>query len=268
MTIESYTPTTTVKDAILTKLVNDLTELFLIATEVTNARDGQANLLAKIDAMDVYDAELIAARDGESSLLNKINAIDLAVTAAIAGSGCWVSSNDTTTGYLNGKLLAGEGIDLTEGSDGGNETLTISGEDATTSNKGIASFNTLDFTLSSGAVSAKQESYLTKTQADSPYTVSADNLRGNVTHDNSGASGECIFNLPAGAAGYVFKGEVKAAQYFRVKANGTETIRYLATQSAAGGYVRANIIGKTISMKWNGTQWIITEINGSWLIDG
>ena len=36
-----------------------------------------------------------------------------------------VSSNDTTPGYLNGKLLAGMNITITEGSDGGNETLTI-----------------------------------------------------------------------------------------------------------------------------------------------
>lgn len=38
-----------------------------------------------------------------------------------------VSSNDTTPGYLNGKLVAGTGITLTENSDGGNETLTITG---------------------------------------------------------------------------------------------------------------------------------------------
>lgn len=36
-----------------------------------------------------------------------------------------VSSNDTTEGYLNGKLVAGANITLTEGNDGGNETLTI-----------------------------------------------------------------------------------------------------------------------------------------------
>mgnify|MGYP005994458391 CR=1 FL=1 len=39
-----------------------------------------------------------------------------------------VSSNDTTAGFLNGKLVAGDGIDLTEGSDGGNETLTVAVE--------------------------------------------------------------------------------------------------------------------------------------------
>jgi len=37
-----------------------------------------------------------------------------------------VSSNDTTPGFLNGKLVAGTGVAFTEGSDGGNETLTIS----------------------------------------------------------------------------------------------------------------------------------------------
>ena len=35
-----------------------------------------------------------------------------------------VSTNDTTPGFLNGKLVAGTNITLTEGSDGGNETLT------------------------------------------------------------------------------------------------------------------------------------------------
>ena len=44
-----------------------------------------------------------------------------------------VSSNDSTAGYLNGKLVAGTGISFTENSDGSNETLTITntGEDPT-----------------------------------------------------------------------------------------------------------------------------------------
>ena len=37
-----------------------------------------------------------------------------------------ISANDTTAGYLNGKLVAGSGIVLTENNNGGNETLTIS----------------------------------------------------------------------------------------------------------------------------------------------
>ena len=38
-----------------------------------------------------------------------------------------VSANDTTPGFLNGKLVAGTNITLTENNDGGNETLTITG---------------------------------------------------------------------------------------------------------------------------------------------
>jgi hypothetical protein len=37
-----------------------------------------------------------------------------------------VSANDTTAGYLNGKLVAGANITMTENLDGGNETLTVS----------------------------------------------------------------------------------------------------------------------------------------------
>jgi hypothetical protein len=41
-----------------------------------------------------------------------------------------VSANDTTPGYLDGKLTAGAGIDFTVGTEGGDETLGISVEAA------------------------------------------------------------------------------------------------------------------------------------------
>ena len=48
-----------------------------------------------------------------------------------------------------GTLTAGEGLDVTNGAG----SIILSAEDATTSNKGIASFNSNEFTVSSGAVS-------------------------------------------------------------------------------------------------------------------
>ena len=61
-------------------------------------------------------------------------------------------SNSTATA-LGGTITyaAGEGLDVAESSG----TITYSGEDATTSNKGVASFDTNNFSVSSGAVSIK-----------------------------------------------------------------------------------------------------------------
>ncbi len=47
-------------------------------------------------------------------------------------------------------LVAGEGLDLSDG--GAGTTITISGENATTTNKGIASFHNDDFQVTSGVV--------------------------------------------------------------------------------------------------------------------
>jgi len=69
-----------------------------------------------------------ASYSGQGGKATRVNAGEDAVefyTPTDANDAVKVSSNDTTAGFLNGKLLGGTNVTLVEGTDGGNETLTI-----------------------------------------------------------------------------------------------------------------------------------------------
>jgi len=94
--------------------------------------------------------------------MSKLRVVKLLNPATTIITDIRVSANDTTAGYLNGKLVSGTGITLTENNDGGNETLTVAttitqytdelAQDAV----GNAVGNGLDYDDGTGAISVDE----------------------------------------------------------------------------------------------------------------
>jgi len=82
-----------------------------------------------------------------------VNAQGQLTTVTTASISTDLTVNNDTISLADSDLTfaAGEGLDITV--DSATNTITYSGEDATTSNKGIASFTAADFGVTSGAVS-------------------------------------------------------------------------------------------------------------------
>ena len=105
----------------------NVTNMATVSTNITDVntfavryRIGSSNPTSSLDAGDLFF-------NTTSSVLKVYNGSAWVTIQADTDVKVSVSSNDTTPGFLNGKLVAGTNITLTENNDGGNETLTITG---------------------------------------------------------------------------------------------------------------------------------------------
>jgi hypothetical protein len=118
---------------------------------------------SKIDLLKVDDLTLDGHTVASSTdlILDPVGVVDVS-GAVVTNLGAPTANTDSTTKlYVDtvaanatanaiSSFIAGEGIDIT---DNGNGTRTIDSEIATYTNRGVASFDNTNFTVSSGAVS-------------------------------------------------------------------------------------------------------------------
>jgi len=111
----------------------------------------------KIDEWSVdnlkLDGRILSSTDSNGNIEITPNGSGKAVIKNIFVNNDSTSLQEFIEDISGGSVTAGEGIDVAYDDAAG--TTTISGEDATDSNKGIASFSASDFDVSSGAVTVK-----------------------------------------------------------------------------------------------------------------
>ena len=119
-------------------------------TFVTTNGSEKITVSKQLDIAGEYTLPVTDGTNGQALITNGSGAVSFATVSSSLTVGADSGSDDAVS-LLSDTLnfTGGEGIDTTVS----NNTITIAAEDATAGNKGIASFDSTDFSVSSGAVS-------------------------------------------------------------------------------------------------------------------
>ena len=111
--------------------------------DITTSHIASGTLDTDLSSVSGSDDTIASAKSIKTYVDAQVTASDLDFTTDTSGN----SAVDLDSEVLT--FSGGEGVDVTHSG----QTITVAGEDASTSNKGVASFASADFSVSSGAVS-------------------------------------------------------------------------------------------------------------------
>ena len=142
---------------------------------------------------------------------------------------------------LSALIVDGEGITSTYNDGAG--TFTIDGEDATTTNKGIASFATADFAVASGAVTIKALGVSNAQLVNDGITIGSDDtsLGGTIT-DLNGITSLDVDNLTLDANAIT---STNANGDIELTPNGTGTVKVPSGYEGRAGFTADSVVNKT-----------------------
>lgn len=149
--------------------VDPTTGRVLVETTVISSGNNDKIKISSADTTEGYGEDKFVAGSSGLLTITKLNTggneqLEFDITGVVTSDElAKVSSNDTTGGFLNGKLVAGTNISLTENNDGSNETLTI----AVTGLGTIATQDANNVNITGGTISGVGISSLT-----SPLAIS------------------------------------------------------------------------------------------------
>lgn len=219
------------------------------AADVDNSSIQSTSGTLAVKALGVTNA-MLAGSIANSKLSNSTITV-----AAETGTADPVSLGETLT------FTAGEGINTTVSAN----TITIAGEEASTSNKGVASFSSDNFSVSSGVVTIKDNGVILGTETTGNYVATITGTANEIEVSGSGSENAAVtIGLPNNVV--VSRLTIDASRYDSngVTINGNP---YFIKATGSTADITLDADGGDIFLKDNGTQFgAFTNTSGNLII--